>query len=163
MSDLALATAVRIQPAEGADIAVAHALFLEYARSLDVSLSFQGFDRELATLPGAYAPPHGRLLLARQGAEVAGCVALRPLEADRCEMKRLYLRPPFRGQGIGRDLAEATIAEARAIGYRSICLDTLASMDAARAMYASLGFRAIPAYYDNPLPGVLYAALDLTR
>jgi len=163
MSDLALATAVRIQPAEGADIAVVHALFLEYARSLDVSLSFQGFDRELATLPGAYAPPHGRLLLARQGAEVAGCVALRPLEADRCEMKRLYLRPPFRGQGIGRDLAEAIIAEARAIGYRSICLDTLASMDAARAMYASLGFRAIPAYYDNPLPGVLYAALDLTR
>jgi len=120
-------------------------------------------DRELATLPGAYSPPHGRLLLARQGAEVAGCVALRPLEADRCEMKRLYLRPPFRGQGIGRDLAEAIIAEARAIGYRSICLDTLASMDAARAMYASLGFRAIPAYYDNPLPGVLYAALDLTR
>jgi ribosomal protein S18 acetylase RimI-like enzyme len=162
MSDAALAAGIRIAPASGAaDIATVRALFLEYADALGVSLCFQGFDEELATLPGAYAPPPGRLLLARRGAEVAGCVGLRPLDAARGEMKRLYLRPQFRGHGMGRRLAEAVIAEARAIGYASLVLDSLASMRAARALYDSLGFREIPAYYDNPLPGVLYAELDL--
>jgi ribosomal protein S18 acetylase RimI-like enzyme len=164
MSDAALAAGIRIAPASGAaDIATVRALFLEYADALGVSLCFQGFDEELATLPGAYAPPPGRLLLARRGAEVAGCVGLRPLDAARGEMKRLYLRPQFRGHGMGRRLAEAVIAEARAIGYASLVLDSLASMRAARALYDSLGFREIPAYYDNPLPGVLYAGLDLRR
>jgi len=164
MSDVALDARFRMTPAQGAaDIAAARDLFREYADSLGVSLDFQGFDEELATLPGAYAPPAGRLLLARSGTDIAGCVGLRPLDADRGEMKRLYLRPHFRGTGLGRRLAEAVIAEARAAGYRSVVLDSLASMSEARALYDRLGFRAIPAYYDNPLPGVLYAALDLTR
>jgi ribosomal protein S18 acetylase RimI-like enzyme len=162
MSELS-AAALRITAADSPDeIAAVRALFLEYARSLGVSLGFQGFDQELATLPGAYAPPRGCLLIARQRAEIVGCVALRPLDAERCEMKRLYLRPAGRGQGAGRQLAESIIAAARAIGYRRMVLDTLAQMPAARALYASLGFREIPAYYDNPLPGVLYAELDLT-
>jgi len=164
MSELALDAGVRIMPAQrAADIAIVRDLFLEYADGLGVSLCFQGFDEELATLPGAYASPRGCLLLARRGGHVAGCVGLRPLDADRCEMKRLYLRPQFRGHGIGRRLAEAVIAEARAAGYRSLVLDSLASMHEARALYDRLGFHAIPAYYDNPLPGVLYAALDLQR
>jgi putative acetyltransferase len=164
MSDAALAARVRIAPAQGAaDVAVVRDLFREYADGLGVSLCFQGFDEELATLPGAYAPPRGILLLARRGDDVAGCVGLRPLDENRGEMKRLYLRPRFRGTGLGRRLAEAVIAAARAAGYRSLVLDSLASMGAARALYDSLGFGAIPAYYDNPLPGVLYAALDLGR
>lgn len=162
MSELS-AAALRIEAADSPDeIAAVRALFLEYARSLGVSLDFQGFDQELATLPGCYAPPRGRLLIARQGADIVGCVALRPLDAERCEMKRLYLRPACRGHGAGRQLAESIIAAARAIGYRRMVLDTLAQMPAARALYASLGFREISAYYDNPLPGVLYAELDLT-
>ena len=162
MSDVALDATFRITPAQGAaDIAVVRDLFREYADALGVSLDFQGFDEELATLPGAYAPPHGILLLARRDRDVAGCVGLRPLDADRGEMKRLYLRPRFRGTGLGRRLAEAVVDAARAAGYRSLVLDSLASMGAARALYDSLGFCAIPAYYDNPLPGVLYAALDL--
>ncbi|HTO85273.1 MAG TPA: GNAT family N-acetyltransferase [Methylomirabilota bacterium] len=164
MSDVALDARFRIAPAQGAaDIAVVRDLFREYADGLGVSLDFQGFDEELATLPGTYAPPAGRLLLARRGDDVAGCVGLRPLDDERGEMKRLYLRPRFRGTGLGRRLAEAVIAEARAAGYRSLVLDSLATMQAARGLYDSLGFRAIPAYYDNPLPGVLYAALDLAR
>ena len=164
MSDVALDARFRIAPAQGAaDIAVVRDLFREYADGLGVSLDFQGFDEELATLPGTYAPPAGRLLLARRGDDVAGCVGLRPFDDERGEMKRLYLRPRFRGTGLGRRLAEAVIAEARAAGYRSLVLDSLATMQAARGLYDSLGFRAIPAYYDNPLPGVLYAALDLAR
>jgi ribosomal protein S18 acetylase RimI-like enzyme len=161
MSELS-AAALRITAADSPDeIAAVRALFLDYARSLGVSLDFQGFDEELATLPGRYAPPRGRLLVARQGDAIVGCVALRPLDAERCEMKRLYLCPACRGQGAGRQLAEAVIAAARTIGYRRMVLDTLAQMPAARALYASLGFRAIAPYYDNPLPGTLYVALDL--
>ncbi len=153
----------KIAPAaSAADVEAVRALFLEYAQSLGFSLCFQGFDRELATLPGSYAPPRGRLLIARD-ADVAGCVGLRPLDGGRCEMKRLYVRPACRGHGLGRRLAAAAIAEARAIGYPLMVLDTLESMAAARRLYAGFGFRKIPAYYDNPLDGVIYAELDLAR
>ena len=143
------------------DIETIRTLFLEYQRELGVSLCFQGFDQELASLPGAYAPPRGTLLLLKSGDAVAGCVGLRPLDDDRAEMKRLYIRAGFRGQGGGRRLAQAAIAAARAAGYRSLCLDTLPQMTEAQALYASLGFRDIPAYYANPLAGVRYCALEL--
>ena len=169
MSDALAAARVEILPARSADeIATVKTLFREYAGSLGVSLCFQGFDQELAEMPGAYAPPAGRLFLVHVNGQPAGCVGLRPLDGgdggkDRCEMKRLYLRPVCRGLGLGRRLAELIIADARAIGYRKLVLDTLADMTAARALYADLGFREIPAYYDNPLPGVLYAELDLRK
>ncbi len=166
MSDAAAVARVEILPARNADeIATVKILFLEYANSLGVSLCFQGFDDELAELPGAYAPPAGRLFIAHVDDKPAGCVGLRPLDSgrDRCEMKRLYLRPICRGLGLGRRLAELIIAEARTIGYRKLVLDTLADMKVARALYADLGFREIPAYYANPLPGVLYAELDLRK
>ena len=134
------------------------ALFLEYARELGFSLCFQGFDDELARLPGAYAPPRGALLLAPS----QGCVALRPLDATAAEMKRLYVRPSARGQGVGRALAQAVIDEARALGYCRMVLDTVAgTMDSAIALYRALGFREIAPYYQNPLPGALYLELDL--
>jgi ribosomal protein S18 acetylase RimI-like enzyme len=162
MSEVAVAADVRISPATGAvDIEAARELFLEYAQSLGFSLCFQGFDEELATLPGRYARPRGRLEIARVDGNVAGCVGLRPLDGDRCEMKRLYVRPAFRGHGVGRRLTEVAIAAARAIGYSRIVLDTIESMTTARALYAGLGFREIPAYYDNPLNGVIYAELQL--
>jgi GNAT superfamily N-acetyltransferase len=147
------------------DIETARTLFREYQRELGVSLCFQGFDEELATLPGAYVYPHGRLLLLKIDGTVAGCVGLRPLPADQtgtvAEMKRLYVRPELRGWGGGRRLAEAAIAAARQAGYARLCLDTLADMTAAQALYAGLGFRDIPAYYDNPFAGVRYCALEL--
>ena len=166
MSDALAAARVEILPARSTDeIATVKTLFREYAASLGVSLCFQGFDQELAEMPGAYAPPAGRLFLVHMDGAAAGCVGLRPLDSshDRCEMKRLYLRPVCRGLGLGRRLTELIIADARAIGYRKLVLDTLADMKAARALYADLGFREIPAYYDNPLPGVLYAELDLRK
>jgi len=119
-------------------------------------LCFQGFDDELAALPGSYAPPRGRLYLAFDGDDAVGCIALRPLGDDVCEMKRLYLRPVTRGKGVGRTLALHVMDEARAIGYRTMRLDTLPMMREAHALYESLGFRKIPPYYDNPVPGAFF-------
>jgi ribosomal protein S18 acetylase RimI-like enzyme len=145
-----------------AEIAQARELFLEYADSLGFSLCFQGFDQELAGLPGDYAPPDGRLLLAEYRGHPAGCIALHKLDAGICEMKRLYLRPQLRGRGVGRALAEAVIAEARAIGYRKMRLDTVEPvMPNAVAMYRRLGFVEIDPYRANPIAGALYMELVL--
>jgi ribosomal protein S18 acetylase RimI-like enzyme len=135
------------------------ALFQEYADWLGVDLSYQNFEQELAELPGAYAPPKGAMILAALEERVAGCVALRPLEEGTCEMKRLYVRPAFQGHGIGRLLAEAIIAAGRERGYDRMVLDTLDPMQAAQALYASLGFREIPPYYHTPLDGVHFMEL----
>jgi ribosomal protein S18 acetylase RimI-like enzyme len=137
------------------------ALFVEYQQALGVSLCFQGFDEELASLPGAYARPRGRLLLARVAGMPAACVALRPLGANDGEMKRLYVRPQFRGMGLGRALAEIVIDEARAIGYASVKLDTLPQMREAQALYAGLGFRDVAPYNDNPVAGARFLSLAL--
>ncbi|MCZ6860582.1 MAG: GNAT family N-acetyltransferase [Alphaproteobacteria bacterium] len=144
------------------DVKEIHQLFVEYAESLDYDLCFQKFDEEVANLPGAYAPPGGRLLLARTGSAVAGSIGLRPLEQRNCEMKRLYVRPQFRAIKAGRRLAEAVIDEARAEGYGKMRLDTLPTMDAAVSLYRALGFKEIAPYYDNPIQGVRYYELDLT-
>ncbi|HKN16719.1 MAG TPA: GNAT family N-acetyltransferase [Candidatus Sulfotelmatobacter sp.] len=145
-----------------AQIAQARELFLEYAQSLGFSLCFQNFDKELAELPGKYAPPEGRLLLANYQSQLAGCVAMRKLEPGICEMKRLYLRPQFRGQGLGRALAERIIAEARRTGYSRIRLDTVEpAMKDAVATYRKLGFTEIPPYCQNPIAGATYMELVL--
>jgi ribosomal protein S18 acetylase RimI-like enzyme len=137
-------------------------LFLEYANSLGFSLCFQSFDQELAGLPGDYAPPEGRLLLASFGEEIAGCVALHKLEPGICEMKRLYLRPKFRGRGLGRALVERVLSEARSIGYRRMRLDTVEPvMKDAVAMYRRFGFREIVPYRENPIAGAIYMELEL--
>jgi ribosomal protein S18 acetylase RimI-like enzyme len=146
------------------DIGHARRLIRAYADWLAVDLCFQGFEHELSALPGAYAPPGGRLLLARAGGDAIGCVALRPLEPGICEMKRLWVEPGFSGAGIGRRLAEIIIQAARDIGYGKMRLDTLPErMPAAQHLYRSLGFREIPAYYRNPLPGVTMLELELTQ
>jgi len=135
---------------------------LEYSNSLGFSLCFQDFDRELAELPGDYSPPDGRLLLAEYEGQLAGCVGLHRLEPEICEMKRLYLRPTFRGKGLGRSLAERVIAEARAIGYVRMRLDTVEPiMKDAVAMYRRLGFKEITPYRPNPITGAMYMELEL--
>jgi putative acetyltransferase len=150
------------QAESSTQIAQARELFLEYAKSLGFSLCFQNFDKELAELPGHYTPPEGRLLLAEYEGQVAGCVALHKLETGICEMKRLYLRPGFRGKGLGRALAERIIAEARGIGYQRMRLDTVEPvMKDAVAMYRKLGFKEIAPYRANPMAGTMYMELKL--
>ncbi|MDB5872515.1 MAG: acetyltransferase domain protein [Ramlibacter sp.] len=140
-------------------------LFREYAGGLGVDLCFQGFDHELAGLPGDYATPAGALLLATVNGQAAGCCAVRPLDAtdyaNACEMKRLYVRAAFRGLGLGRQLAEAALDAARQAGYACVLLDTLDDMEAARALYEELGFEDIPPYYHNPIPGAHYLKADI--
>ena len=136
-------------------------LFVEYEQDLPFDLSFQDFARELEELPGRYARPTGCLLLAIWAQELAGCVALRQIGERTCEMKRLYVRPAFRGKGIGRSLAAAVIDEARKMGYLRMRLDTLASMTEANALYRSLGFQPISAYRHNPIPDALFLELEL--
>jgi len=140
-------------------------IFEEYARSLDVDLCFQQFDEELASLPGEYAEPRGALLLALVDGALAGCCALRPLDQvdypNASEMKRLYVRKAFRGFGLGRQLAEATLDAARRAGYACVLLDTLDEMEAARALYEELGFTEIPPYYHNPVAGAHYLKVDI--
>lgn len=144
------------------DIVSIRELFLEYANSLGFSLCFQSFDQELAGLPGDYALPRGRLLLATDQGVAAGCVALHPLGDGICEMKRLYVRPPFRGRGLGKRLAEQIIREARSLGYKQLRLDTVEpTMPEAVAMYRKMGFREIAPYRRNPIAGALYMELPL--
>ena len=151
-----------MQAESAAQVAQARELFLEYAESLGMNLCFQNFEQELADLLGSYAPPEGRLLLAEYAGQLAGCVALHKWEADICEMKRLYLRPAFRGRGLGRVLAETIIAEARRIGYQRMRLDTIEPiMKDAVEMYRRLGFREIPPYRANPIAGAMYMELQL--
>jgi GNAT superfamily N-acetyltransferase len=151
-----------IAPATDDDLPAVRTLLCEYGESVEVPLDFQGFDREVAELPGAYAPPRGALLVARRaGGGLDGCVALRPLDDDACEMKRLFVRPAARGTGLGERLVLAVVAEARRLGYGRMRLDTLPSMAAAQALYARLGFRDIDAYTSNPVPGTRFLELEL--
>jgi putative acetyltransferase len=157
----------RIVPAlsEGT-ISQARILFREYASTIGVEVCLGDFERELASLPGLYAPPAGRLLLAIQeragnSGEAIGCAALRKLEPDACELKRLYVRPAFRGQGAARELVKELIAEARSIGYKRMLLDTLPSMQEAHKLYRTIGFREIPAYQKNPIPNSIFFGLEL--
>lgn len=159
-------SAYEISPARFPDdLETVRTLFREYAQSIGIDLAFQGFEDELADLPGKYQAPAGRLLIAWRGAEAFGCVALRPLAHldgnGQCEMKRLYVRPAARGAALGRKLAERICAEARAAGYARICLDTLSTMSAALALYGSLGFRDIAPYVFNPIPDARFLALEL--
>ena len=153
------------RPTTEAELASAAEVFREYAASLDIDLCFQNFEAEIASLPGDYAPPTGQLLLAYVGGELAGCGALRHFadadDANACEMKRLYVRPAYRRFGLGRLLAQALLDEARRAGYSAILLDTLDDMEAARELYASLGFVEIPPYYFNPIPGAHYLKAEL--
>lgn len=161
---MAAIIAVSVTSVERAeDLPTIRRLFEEYAAELGHDLCFQGFANELETLPGSYARPDGRLLLASAKDEAAGCVGLRRLEPEVCEMKRLYVRPAYRSLGAGRMLAEAIVAEGRAAGYRRMRLDTLSTMVGALALYRKLGFRDIAPYRDNPIPGVVYLELELDR
>ena len=150
-----------VDGAVAARVTTVRALFEQYADSLDIDLCFQGFDRELAELPGAYAPPAGRLLLALVDDVPAGCAALRPLGDGDCELKRLYVREGHRGLGLGRCIAETMLAQARELGYRRVLLDTLPAMREAQALYRRLGFRTTDPYTANPVPGATFMALEL--
>jgi ribosomal protein S18 acetylase RimI-like enzyme len=152
----------RITPAtQPSEVEQVKALVLEYVEALGLDLGFQDFERELREFPGEYAPPEGRLLLATSEEQPAGCVGLRQLEPGLCEMKRLYVRPQYRGKGLGAQLLRAVIAEARALGYAAMRLDTLPSMQAAIGMYRELGFQPIAPYYWNPVEGALFFELKL--
>jgi len=154
---------MHIFPAEtDEDIRNARTLFEEYAAGLGISLCFQNFDRELANLPGDYAPPDGRLLLAAEADQLAGCIAMRKLAPGVCEMKRLFLRPAYRRQGLGRVLVDSIIDEARKLGYTHMRLDTLPGrMDQAIALYRSVGFVEIAPYYENPVQDAKFMELKL--
>ena len=152
-----------IAPIGAADVEAVKSLFSEYAETLGIDLGFQGFDEELATLPGAYAPPSGRILLTNVNGEPAGCVALRYLGGGVCEMKRLFVRPAFRGTGLGRVLATSVVEAAQELGYERMRLDTLPSMSEALGLYTSLGFREIEPYYPNPVPGARFLELTLSQ
>ena len=157
-----LNSAFEIRPARFPDdLEIVSTLFREYAASIGIDLAFQGFEEELAGLPGKYQPPSGRLLLASKDREMLGCVALRPLAGGDCEMKRLYVRPAARGSSLGRRLAERICSEARTAGYARICLDTLSTMTPALKLYASLGFRDIAPYVFNPITGARFLGLEL--
>jgi len=153
------------RPSTAAELASTVEIFREYAASLDVDLCFQNFDAELAALPGEYAAPRGHLVLAYVDGQLAGCGALRPFadaeDGNACEMKRLYVRPAFRRFGLGRALAKALLDEARRAGYSTVLLDTLDDMEAARELYATLGFVEIPPYYYNPIAGAHYLKAEL--
>ena len=151
------------QATKSSEVQAARELFQEYAASLESSLCFQGFDQEVAGLPGKYAPPAGRLLLAFQGQDLAGCVALRPLGQGTCEMKRLYVRPVYRSSGVGRLLAERIIQEARESGYQRMRLDSLSHMKPALELYRQLGFQPIAPYTTNPVAGAVFLELQLER
>jgi putative acetyltransferase len=154
-----------LTPRTPEDWAQTRILFEEYADSVGVDLCFQNFAMEVSALPGEYAEPNGALLVAKQGDLLAGCCALRPLDSadysNAAEMKRLYVRPAFRGMGTGRLLAESILEVARVAGYRCVLLDTLDTMEAARALYEELGFTDVPPFYYNPIPGAHYLKVDL--
>ena len=154
-----------IEAVDPRDIESTREIFLEYAAGLAVDLCFQGFDAELASLPGDYAAPRGALLLALVDGSAAGCCALRALDTvdypNACEMKRLYVRKAFRGFGLGRQLVEAMLERARQAGYACLVLDTLDDMQAARSLYEELGFKEVPPYYHNPIAGAHYLKADL--
>jgi ribosomal protein S18 acetylase RimI-like enzyme len=147
---------VNITQASQCEMPLVRALFTEYQQWLGVDLCFQGFEQELAGLPGCYAPPEGAVLLARDDAGVCGCVAFRPLSNTEAELKRLYVKPARHGEGIGRALFNESMKCVQACGYQSVVLDTLPSMIIAQSMYRTYGFVEVPAYYDNPEPGVTY-------
>jgi len=150
-----------VQATTSDDIEHCRRLFRAYSTWLNVDLCFQDFEGELAALPGSYVPPRGRLLLAKAGAEIAGCVGVRPLEDNICEMKRLWVEPGFEGRGIGRGLAEAIVDIGRELGYKAMRLDTFPNrLKAAGHIYNTLGFKEIPDYYHNPLDGVVMFELE---
>jgi ribosomal protein S18 acetylase RimI-like enzyme len=156
------APSTQIAPARFPEDADAvRAILREYAAAIQVELCFQGFDAELAGLPGKYGPPSGSLLIVRGSSDLAAIIALRDLGSGSCEMKRLYVRPAHRGQGLGRRLVQSLIAEARRLGYRTMKLDTAAHLIEAQRLYESLGFCDIPRYYDNLTPGARFMELSL--
>lgn len=159
---------ISLRPAQFPDdLQTVRQLFLEYQAGLGIDLCFQGFDAELAELPGAYAPPDGTLLLACVDGEAAGCCAMRPLyntdHLNACEMKRLFVRRAYRSFGLGRRLAEEVLSRATIAGYTTMLLDTLSDMEAARALYEDLGFVEVAPYYHNPIAGAHYLMADLSN